>query len=192
MSQKIRTQLLFIQSSLVIPILIFVFQLYKTQKDNIDFTQKEIAGVIVQAPLLDSFFGLVERQNISTEFLFDNKIAPNKALVGLDESSLSPSDFDKLLVGGKDPLDLKKNKTWKDLDQAKSDLSKIEPSNRAAVANLLKILAIHVNDGSNLTLDPDLDTYYIMDAVGLALPDLLNNGVYRFSRKNLIKVRAVV
>ena len=42
--------------------------------------------------------------------------------------------------------------------------------NRVTAANAL-ILA--VADGSNLTLDPDLDSYYAMDAVTVKLPDLL-------------------
>jgi methyl-accepting chemotaxis protein len=34
-------------------------------------------------------------------------------------------------------------------------------------------LAVAVADGSNLTLDPDLDSYYAMDAVTVSLPELL-------------------
>ena len=35
----------------------------------------------------------------------------------------------------------------------------------------IRSLMAHVGDTSNLILDPDLDTYYLMDAVLLKLPD---------------------
>jgi methyl-accepting chemotaxis protein len=44
--------------------------------------------------------------------------------------------------------------------------------NRAVDALLL--LIVHVGDRSNLTLDPDLDTYYLMDALQFRLPILLD------------------
>lgn len=43
----------------------------------------------------------------------------------------------------------------------------------AAAASLI----VSVADGSNLTLDPDLDSYYAMDATTVKLPDLLNKSL---------------
>ncbi len=39
----------------------------------------------------------------------------------------------------------------------------------------LETLLGHVTDASNLTLDPDIDSYYLMDAVFFRLPDLAEN-----------------
>jgi diguanylate cyclase (GGDEF)-like protein len=44
--------------------------------------------------------------------------------------------------------------------------------NRAVDA--LRLLIVHVGDRSNLTLDPDLDTYYLIDALQFRLPILLD------------------
>jgi hypothetical protein len=38
----------------------------------------------------------------------------------------------------------------------------------------LLAMIVQVGDGSNLTLDPDLDTYYLMDMVQFRLPVLLD------------------
>ena len=43
-----------------------------------------------------------------------------------------------------------------------------------AAAQALLGLIVSVGDGSNLTLDPDLDTYYLMDALQFRLPVLLD------------------
>lgn len=40
----------------------------------------------------------------------------------------------------------------------------------SAIADRLNLLRLHVGDSSNLILDPDLDTYYLMDASLLKLP----------------------
>ncbi|RKS75549.1 methyl-accepting chemotaxis protein [Motilibacter peucedani] len=44
----------------------------------------------------------------------------------------------------------------------------------SAVTSALLALTVAVSDGSNLTLDPDLDSYYVMDAVMFRLPLLLD------------------
>jgi methyl-accepting chemotaxis protein len=49
----------------------------------------------------------------------------------------------------------------------------IERHNKAIEAMFTLITA--ANDGSNLTLDPDLDTYYLMDGANAALPALMDS-----------------
>jgi phosphoserine phosphatase RsbU/P len=55
-------------------------------------------------------------------------------------------------------------------------LSKIDNSQNTfiyeAIINDIKNLRAQVGDTSNLILDPDLDTYYLMDATLIRLPDL--------------------
>jgi methyl-accepting chemotaxis protein len=48
----------------------------------------------------------------------------------------------------------------------------------------LRALMSKVGDGSNLTLDPDLDSYYVMDAVVVKLPETLDHlaGAYAMAR----------
>ncbi len=43
-----------------------------------------------------------------------------------------------------------------------------------AAVDALNALITAANDGSNLTLDPDLDTYYLMDGANAALPSLVD------------------
>ena len=68
--------------------------------------------------------------------------------------------------------------TSADWADAKGALSGI-PSGRAAfdahntAEDKLLALIVKVSDGSNLTLDPDLDTYYAMDALVFRLPPLI-------------------
>ena len=52
--------------------------------------------------------------------------------------------------------------------------------NKATAA--LQTLIVRVSDKSNLTLDPDLDTYYLMDALVFRLPLLLDTGGQAYDR----------
>ena len=59
------------------------------------------------------------------------------------------------------------------IDAAGQDASKLASAHEDYTTALMALVS-QAADGSNLTLDPDLDTYYLMDAVTIALPQLLN------------------
>ncbi|MFH6785365.1 MULTISPECIES: methyl-accepting chemotaxis protein [Methylobacterium] len=57
--------------------------------------------------------------------------------------------------------------------EAARDLALARPKGAAATAEAARTLIARIGDGSNLILDPDLDSFYVMDAVVAKLPDLL-------------------
>ena len=59
------------------------------------------------------------------------------------------------------------------LQAAGNDPAKLGPAHGEHTAALVALVT-QAADGSNLTLDPDLDTYYLMDAVTTALPALID------------------
>ncbi|WP_341992192.1 methyl-accepting chemotaxis protein [Azorhizobium sp. AG788] len=59
-------------------------------------------------------------------------------------------------------------------EAARKDLlSAIESRSGAAIGQAALTLIAKVDDGSNLTLDPDLDSFYLMDATTVKLPELV-------------------
>jgi len=54
---------------------------------------------------------------------------------------------------------------------AEQDAARASPERYAAFIARLRALISHVGNTSNLILDPDLDSYYLMDALVLKLPD---------------------
>jgi PAS domain S-box-containing protein len=60
--------------------------------------------------------------------------------------------------------------TWHRVETVQSPIEE-EAERRQLLANL-RALRLHVGDTSNLILDPDLDTYYLMDATLLKLPEV--------------------
>ncbi|TNC11319.1 HAMP domain-containing protein [Methylobacterium terricola] len=57
--------------------------------------------------------------------------------------------------------------------EAARDLALARSKGAAAIVDAARTLIARIGDGSNLILDPDLDSYYAMDAVVAKLPDLL-------------------
>ncbi len=66
-------------------------------------------------------------------------------------------------------------KAWQDLKTDYKTMSNADfVEKRNVIVNKTISLIAYVNDTSNLILDPDLDTFYLMDAFGLRLPQILN------------------
>lgn len=61
---------------------------------------------------------------------------------------------------------------WKELDSKTSTLNRdqLEESHNDLISKL-KGLIVHIGDTSNLILDPDIDTYYLMDSSLIRMPD---------------------
>ncbi len=57
--------------------------------------------------------------------------------------------------------------------EAARDLALARGKDPAAIVEAARTLVTKIGDGSNLILDPDLDSFYVMDAVAVRLPDLL-------------------
>ncbi len=66
-------------------------------------------------------------------------------------------------------------KSWEDLERLQSDAARddteIDARHLQLIADI-RTMITHSGDMSNLILDPDLDSYYLMDVTLLALPDM--------------------
>jgi methyl-accepting chemotaxis protein len=58
------------------------------------------------------------------------------------------------------------------IENLKTQVAQLDKSNEEAIQNV-KVMIQHMGDTSNLILDPDLDSYYLMDVTLLALPQLI-------------------
>jgi methyl-accepting chemotaxis protein len=70
------------------------------------------------------------------------------------------------------------DKEWSALDAAWKKLqSAPQPDNFQAASSSLRALISQASDQSNLTLDPDIDTYYLMDVLITHWPDWLSQSM---------------
>lgn len=140
------------------------YAIYSEKKIAIDFASKEILGnnyIMAVQPLYYSLLKIKSGQERSI---------PDELLSSLEKAEQNFGESQEMAT--------------KDFyDQLKSDLEKINSNKsstfevqneftRSAIDRLNKLIN-KIGDTSNLILDPDLDSYYVMDIILLKIPSLL-------------------
>lgn len=133
-------------SLFIFPIAVLLYLLYQSQQVAIDFSEKEAVGNDYLTALRPVHAALVDpTKEIDVAFL---KAAITKA----------ETDFGAEMLTA---------------DQAKAAEASLDANPRDTAA--MRALINQVGNISNLILDPDLDSYYVMDLVLLKLPELLDS-----------------
>lgn len=187
---SIRTRMIMGVVILVITLLLALQQAYLSIGANLEFSQKELMGNQIQRPLAKLLTHAVDLRVIQAFAAEGRKVdAPRIALftqindsmtelkkqydaVGVDlqftETGLSSRGRDHLKY---ETVLAKWNTLQKDIEAKPAD------ANDAAIASFIgdiRGMIAHSGDTSNLILDPDLDSYYLMDVTLLVMPQTLD------------------
>ncbi|MCI4625157.1 MAG: methyl-accepting chemotaxis protein [Candidatus Magnetoovum sp. WYHC-5] len=143
----------------VVPILILLYLLVSEKNIAIKFTQKELIGTNYLRPLNELIGGL------STLRLS----LADKGNAGKTTAMVAQID---LILGELEQIERKYGKELKTSVQFQEfngkwqewKSQKVQENIVGLIANIMELIGI-VGDNSNLILDPDLDTYYLMDNV---------------------------
>lgn len=187
---SIRARLLLSLSLFLLTLGVASIDAYKSIGSNVTFAAQEKKGDAYQRPLADVMSALgkirFEAARASVKQADENRIAAEvetihhkmSALKGVQEALGADLQFTEegLKSRGRDQLayNLVAEK-WNTL--AKNLESKQYEGIDAAIASYMadiRGMIAHSGDTSNLILDPDLDSYYLMDITLLALPQTLD------------------
>lgn len=164
----------------LLPIAVLLYLMFNGFSKDIKFAEKEIAGADINKTgtsllqmTVDNTLSSDEAQNEIKEILF--KKSNYKKELNFEEAALKEKGKENLLE-----------------DAFQATLKKMSAgnvSNAEALSDLNSLIA-YVGDSSNLILDPDLDTYYLMDATIYAVPQLINrlneiNIFFKINKSNL-------
>ncbi len=157
---------LFISAAFAVPLAVLAWSFYANLGGQIDFSRKERLGVEYTrliVPLLDA--GQQLRQGLKTAGGDDPRARIESGMTAL-------SAAEKSLGGelGTAPL-------FAALKQAQAALPEGGKDGASAADAFVKAASavlVQATDGSNLTLDPDIDSYYLMDGALFRLPDLID------------------
>jgi len=162
-----------------IPVISLIYLMVLAQNVNIDFAAQETKGNAIQRPLENVLKALLESRTMSpgtpasAERLkkVGDEIA---ALEGPMASLVDDLQFtaEGLKKRGRDQTQLELfKKRWFDFTAKAEGLNQQEWLDRLTpfIADV-RTMITHAGDTSNLILDPDLDSYYLMDITLLALP----------------------
>lgn len=149
------------------------------QKENVDFSSKELLGVEYVKPLRGLLELVPQHRGMTNALLngddsFERKIQERR--VDIDQAFTTLFEVDNRLGESLDATsDLNKlYDEWKSLKSLSSSLTASQSFARHTefIDDILQLI-IHVGDTSHLILDPELDSFYSMDLVINRLPQLI-------------------
>jgi|GEM_PF-573537 len=145
-----------------IALIYLTYGLYRSNQDNVDFSSKEVVGVQYLKPAMALLQGVAQEQSQAAG-------SGNGLASTLQQQWEALQQTHHALNGT-----LGVDKSWSALDSAWQKL-KATPSsgNYQVVASNLLDLISQASDQSNLTLDPDIDTFYLMDSLTVQWPNWL-------------------
>ena len=148
-----------------IPILLLAYFLVTNIREQVEFAAKERAGVRYVTPLRNVLSSLLDQRRESV--LGEKSLSSGKVLGELDRidarlgGELATGEFVRTF----------KARLGEIPNLHGVSARKIFNAHTAGVNDLLDLVVL-VADNSNLTLDPDIDSYYLMDTLTTKLPPL--------------------
>ena len=186
-SRRIPNKLLWISLSFSLPIAVLLYFMIAGINDDIRFAEQELAGNEYQRPLHDLLRYLSRHQWLSNgEEPAESELASTQGKV---DHAFQKLDGVQRLLGktlqvteaglaqrqrsGSLPREMAA--AWQKFKADRGSLSpELSEVRHRQFRDTARQLVSHVGDTSNLILDPDLDSYYLMDVTLLGLPRLQN------------------
>jgi len=189
-SSRIWHKLAAIALTFIVPLALTTYFLVGEARFRIDFAEKEMQGVEYLRPLSALLLHVSRHRSLVRRELTGMASASSGPARTAVESSID-ADFGELLrTDGRlqralrtSAADLgERNRArsvpallqadWEHLRSTPSDLATSEALHADLLVRIRDLIS-HVGDSSELILDPDLDTYYVMDALLLKEPELI-------------------
>lgn len=164
-----------------VPLMVLLFLMVRGINDNIAFAKAELSGNDYQRPLMDLLLNLPQHQ-IAARAQDKPALAAATARVDQAFGKLEAAQAKHGELLGFTPTELAKRKRehvqlanvmrrWSEL-KGSAGAAPADGDRHAQLVADVRTLITHAGDLSNLILDPDLDSYYLMDVTLLALPQL--------------------
>ncbi len=174
---KYPQKFLLISLLFILPLALVMTSLIQQINSRIDFAQKEIYGDAYLRPLRQLFEHTLQRRALVYEYLNGNtaieaELQSNQTQIDEDFKALAAVNQkfgETLQATGKFRV---LEASWQNLRSKalELDASVSDDLHTRFIGDIRALISL-VGDTSNLILDPDLDSYYLMDAILLKLPE---------------------
>ncbi len=183
--RRIPNKLLWISLSFSLPIAVLLYFMIAGFNRDIRFAEQELAGIEYQRPLhellrslsrhhwLSQTDGTTESELISEEGKIDQsfqKLDSVQRMLG-EQLRVTEAGMAQRQRSGSMPREMAA--AWQKYKAERNSLSpEVNDARHRQFRDIARQLVTHVVDTSNLILDPDLDSFYLMDATAIGLPRL--------------------
>lgn len=173
-SISFKAKALWVSLAFGVPILLLSLNFLQTQHAQIDFVQRERAGVALMVPLTEVLHGLLEVRNATRATLGGHGVAEDyrKSRQRVDAALQAVAvELDK----GQDFLQLKDDferlqSAWRATAESQTGADAQGRTVFGPVSEASLALLRNMGDNSQLVLDPELDSFYLVNALVLSLP----------------------
>jgi len=164
-----------------IPFGIAVNRLVAEIDDRIEFAEKERKGLTYNKALVKILDRLVLHQQLADEYLQGTRLGDERLATPQAEVNVAIAEMDE--VEQQIGQNLKTSEAWQQIKEDWQALIELLPTisietsallHNNLTDNILSLIA-DAGDQSNLILDPDLDSWYLMDATVNQLPAMVKN-----------------
>jgi methyl-accepting chemotaxis protein len=167
---------------LLLPGIISLSLLNHDKNTAIEFAEKEIKGIEYLSAIKPLLAQLTEHRSNSNTFFLNNG-RDNDSVIQIGKKI---SDTIKSIDSGVEPRLSEELKTAEHWEKIKADWETLQKqglqqtaetnfSQHSELIEQVNELMVHVSDQSNLTLDPDVDSFYLMSVVSIRLPELIDH-----------------
>jgi methyl-accepting chemotaxis protein len=176
---KYRDKMLLVALIFTLPIAVLLYMTIMEANKGIAFVSKERQGLQYIQPVIKVIQKMQQHRGMSAAFLggdssFKDKIAQKQAEIAEDIKAIDAVEkkLGRLFKTTEKWSGIKNG--WQDIQAKIFGLSMSESFARHTelIASTLDLTA-HIADNSNLTLDPEMDSYYTMDTIISKLPPAL-------------------
>ncbi len=173
--------MLLISIAFITPLIITMYLLVTDELSTIHFAQKEQLGVEYIVPLRQLIQHFPEHRGMTNTYLSGNGSFKSKILEKRKQIADDIRLIDKLDQRLGTTLDttvlwnsIKSNWNRLETDAFNGPEKEIFARHTQLIAEVLSLI-LHISDSSDLTLDTELDSYYIKEAVVTLLPQAIEN-----------------
>jgi methyl-accepting chemotaxis protein len=171
---QFRTKALIITGMFLLPIGLLAVNLWSSTQETVEFAVKERAGVTAMQSLVPVLEGVL-KVRFTTRAVFGGFDATGDRRRMWDETAKAIAAFKQSLAIDGDALALapavaKLESAWQATAQSVDAKDEKALSVFAPVTKTLEELLAQIGDDSNLVLDPDVDSFYVVNALVLTLP----------------------
>jgi methyl-accepting chemotaxis protein len=162
-----------VSAAFLLPLAVACWALWTTASANIEFSAKERLGTEYARPALELIEAAQSRRRAATNRDADLQATDAPVAAAFERlAAVQRRHGDALGTGGAFDALAARHRGLAGAPVAATPEATFD-AHSAYVAAAIALLR-DATDGSNLTLDPDLDTYYMMDATLMQTPDLVD------------------
>ena len=182
LSSRIWVKLIAIALSFTVPLVVTTYFLLDEASIKIDFAADELHGVDYLSEVSDLLIhvelhrSLVRRGELAEATRVEQAVDEDfKNLLAVDRRIGKSLDTDSKSMNARErgaSIPDRLATSWQTVQLAR-DPATSEREHERLVADIRQLI-VHVGDSSKLILDPDLDTYYVMDALLLREPEIID------------------